>query len=199
MRAGPRTETPSVAEWLTAHLPERAEVGMDGAITPVWFWRKLADGAEAAGASLVTVPNLVAAAWPDRPGRPTAPVAALEKAGESTREKLARIREALARKKRADAVLFSRLDDVAWVLNARGGDVPYTPVFFAYLLVENGTATCFSDKDLQGVLHATCRLRRTARCWPGWRAWQSGWTPGRPWRCETRRSARSSRTPPFDS
>merc|ERR1719390_30390 len=31
----------------------------------------------------------------------------------------------------------------------------------------------------------TCRLRRTARCWPGWRAWQSGWTPGRPWRCET--------------
>lgn len=36
--------------------------------------------------------------------------------------------------------------------------MPYTPVFFAYLLVENGTATCFSDKDLQGVLHADVQV-----------------------------------------
>ena len=39
-------------------------------------------------------------------------VVALESAGENTLEKLTRIRRDLARKKRADAVLFSRLDDV---------------------------------------------------------------------------------------
>ena len=31
--------------------------------------------------------------------------------------------------------LISRLDDIAWLLNLRGNDIPYNPVFFSYGLL----------------------------------------------------------------
>ena len=31
-------------------------------------------------------------------------------------------------------MLISRLDDIAWLLNLRGDDIPYNPVFFSYVL-----------------------------------------------------------------
>ena len=31
-------------------------------------------------------------------------------------------------------LLISRLDDIAWLLNLRGSDIPYNPVFFSYAL-----------------------------------------------------------------
>ena len=37
--------------------------------------------------------------------------------------------------------LVSRLDDIAWILNLRGSDIPYNPVFFSFGLLystENG-------------------------------------------------------------
>ena len=39
-------------------------------------------------------------------------------------------------KEKADnyRLLISRLDDIAWLLNLRGSDIPYNPVFFSYAL-----------------------------------------------------------------
>ena len=36
--------------------------------------------------------------------------------------------------KQCDVLLVTSLDDIAWVLNLRGSDISYNPVFFAYLL-----------------------------------------------------------------
>ena len=33
-----------------------------------------------------------------------------------------------------DTLLVTTLDDIAWLLNLRGTDIDYNPVFFAYLL-----------------------------------------------------------------
>jgi Xaa-Pro aminopeptidase len=37
------------------------------------------------------------------------------------------------------------LDEVAWLLNLRGGDVPYNPVFVSYALLTHDAATLYVD------------------------------------------------------
>jgi len=38
-------------------------------------------------------------------------------------------------KKQAVALVVSALDDVAWLLNLRGSDILFNPVFFSFLIV----------------------------------------------------------------
>lgn len=41
----------------------------------------------------------------------------------------------------ADYLVLSTLDDIAWILNLRGDDIPFNPLFYAYLLL--GKESCF--------------------------------------------------------
>jgi Xaa-Pro aminopeptidase len=74
----------------------------------------------------------------------------------SMKEKIAQI-IAQAQEEDAEANLITVLDDVAWILNIRGNDVPDTPVFYSYLyLSKKDGAHLFIDKDkldfaLEGV------------------------------------------------
>ena len=45
----------------------------------------------------------------------------------------------------ANSLLVSTLDDVAWLCNLRGGDVPYTPLFLGYVYLEMNCVTLFVD------------------------------------------------------
>ena len=63
-------------------------------------------------------------------------------AGESTADKLARVREAMT-EAGAEAMVISALDEVAWLLNIRGTDVEYNPVVIAYVLLEKNRCTLF--------------------------------------------------------
>ena len=84
--------------------------------------------------------------WPDRPPLSAAPVWALEDAycGRSRTEKLAAVRAELARRG-ADALLLSSLDDIAWLLNIRGGDVACCPVVLSYLAMDADHARLFAN------------------------------------------------------
>lgn len=39
----------------------------------------------------------------------------------------------------------SAADEVAWLLNLRGGDVSYNPVFVSYVIITQDTATLYVD------------------------------------------------------
>ncbi|KAL1958992.1 hypothetical protein VTO42DRAFT_3233 [Malbranchea cinnamomea] len=39
------------------------------------------------------------------------------------------------------------LDEIAWLFNLRGNDIPYNPVFFSYALVTQSTAELYIDED----------------------------------------------------
>ena len=77
--------------------------------------------------------NLV---WADRPRMACEPVWELgvSCAGSTREEKIAVVRGKMA-EQGADALLLSALDEIAWLLNLRGGDIQYTPVFLSYLLL----------------------------------------------------------------
>ena len=91
--------------------------------------------------------DLIKPIWTE--GRPAIPQDKLypysaDFAGEAVESKLARMREALAKKK-ADAIIISALDEIAWLLNIRGNDVEYNPVVISYVVLEAERCTLFVD------------------------------------------------------
>jgi Xaa-Pro aminopeptidase len=43
--------------------------------------------------------------------------------------------------------LITTLDDIGWLLNLRGSDVTYNPVFIAYVLIEKDKVKVFTSPD----------------------------------------------------
>ena len=50
---------------------------------------------------------------------------------------------------RADYHFISTLDDIAWVLNLRGSDVEFNPVFLSHLLISPEQATLLVGPPVQ--------------------------------------------------
>jgi Xaa-Pro aminopeptidase len=102
-----------------------------------------------AGATLKAVEhNPVDIVWTDRPARPRGPidVQPTRFAGRTPAEKLAEVAAALT-ELRADAVLLTLPDSIAWVFNIRGRDVAYTPTVLTQAIVyREGMADLFADR-----------------------------------------------------
>jgi len=57
-----------------------------------------------------------------------------EVTGEAAAQKLIRVREAM-QKAKTDLLPVTKLDQIAWLFNLRGQDIPYNPVFIAYAVL----------------------------------------------------------------
>ena len=91
----------------------------------------------AAGLSMVAVErNPIDAVWIDRPQPPMAAAVAhpLEYAGRASDAKREQI-AGLLREAKQDAAVITDPASIAWLLNIRGGDVPYTPFALGFALV----------------------------------------------------------------
>ncbi|MEE1121422.1 MAG: aminopeptidase P family protein [Prevotella sp.] len=148
MRMG-MDETPSVAQWIAQELDATGmtEVGVDGMVITENTAKELAaDLRKAGGYTLRTNLDPLKQIWRDRPQMPMSPVVIhpLKFAGIPAREKLQQVRRALAAQ-HADGMLLTWLDDIAWLLNIRGKDVPCIPVVLSYLLIGSDRATLFVD------------------------------------------------------
>jgi Xaa-Pro aminopeptidase len=124
-------------QWLEQNLSRGAKVGYDPWLHTSEQTDKLKKACAAAGAELVALDsNPIDALWRDRPAPPAGPVTLreLKLAGESAADKFKRIRAEMARL-RADMLLVSDPQNVAWAFNIRGADVAHTPLALAYALI----------------------------------------------------------------
>ena len=145
--------TPTIAQWLKTQIaaggsPASTEVGIDGWCSSANSVKELiADLRKEGGLTLRTNLDPLKLIWHDRPAIPENPVEIypIEYAGETTGNKITRIRRAL-REKHADGMLMSALDDIAWTLNLRGTDVHCNPVFVSYLLISSKDVTLYINK-----------------------------------------------------
>lgn len=144
--------TPTIAQWIHSQLSmgnsQSTEVGIDGWCSSANAVKELiVDLRREGGLTLRTNFDPLAQIWKGRPAIPENPVEIypMEYAGESTSDKIARIRQAL-RERHADGMLMSALDDIAWTLNLRGTDVHCNPVFVAYLLISTSAVTLYVNK-----------------------------------------------------
>jgi len=141
-------DVPTWQEWTTEQAEGGKTVGVDPTVITAIEARKLSETLKKkANASLVGVKeNLVDHIWTERPARPTEKVIVLSEkyAGKSFKDKLAELRKEIGKKKAAGMVV-SMLDEIAWLFNLRGNDIPYNPVFFSYAAVTPKTATLYVD------------------------------------------------------
>jgi Xaa-Pro aminopeptidase len=131
-------------DWLAQNVPAGATVGVDGAVLGVAAARALDDALKARGVKLRTDLDLLDRVWPQRPPLPTGAVYehVAPHASVSRAEKLDQIRRAM-HEKGAQWHFISTLDDLAWLLNLRGADVNYNPVFVAHALIGLERASLF--------------------------------------------------------
>ncbi|MBV9955680.1 MAG: aminopeptidase P family protein [Pseudolabrys sp.] len=125
------------ALWLEKNLPAGGKLGYDPWLHTPENAEKLSAAAQSAGGSLVPVSqNPIDALWTDRPAPPSGSVTThdLRYAGESSTDKIKRIRDEL-KKLRADALLISDPQTLAWTFNIRGGDVAHSPIALAFATV----------------------------------------------------------------
>ncbi|HEY9907768.1 MAG TPA: aminopeptidase P family protein [Thermosynechococcaceae cyanobacterium] len=82
--------------------------------------------------------------------------------GEAIQTKLDRLRKQMSEKP-VQILPLTKLDQIAWLFNLRGWDVPYNPVFIAYAIVTPTQAFLFTNLDridpaLQELLQASVTL-----------------------------------------
>ncbi|HLI17230.1 MAG TPA: aminopeptidase P family protein [Rhodanobacteraceae bacterium] len=137
--------TPEHVEWLCAHVREGDMVACAADMLSLASERTLRKALTEHGAELVE-DDLPASIWNDRPPLPHAPIYEhpLEYAIHARAEKLTDVREAM-QKAGATHHVVSALDEIAWVLNLRGSDVRYNPVFLSHLLIDMEGATLFVE------------------------------------------------------
>ena len=139
--------------WLKANARPGWRIGLDTMLVPGSLYDRLAEGCAAAGASLVALDaDPFDTIWRDRPPRPLGAIRAMppEVAGETAQSKRMRIAGSL-KGKGADLLVETLPDNIAWLLNVRGSDVPMNPVPHSFLVLEeDGRAEWFVDRRKLG-------------------------------------------------
>lgn len=144
-------DVPTWQEWTIEQAEGGKTVGVDPTTITAPEGRKLAEKIRKKGGKdlVALAENLVDQVWgTEKPARPNEPVRVLgmEYAGKKFQEKIEELRKELDKKKAA-AFVVSMLDEVAWLFNLRGNDIPYNPVFFSYAVVTPTTTTLYIDES----------------------------------------------------
>lgn len=124
-------------DWLKQHAQTKWRVGFDSEVmTPDLYDRLLAACEQKGAVMQATAGDPFDECWADRSA--TAPSKmtqfSREWAGESVVSKLSRVREQM-RLSEVDWLIETQPDNVNWLLNIRGQDLPYCPVVRARLLI----------------------------------------------------------------
>jgi Xaa-Pro aminopeptidase len=132
------TETPPPS-WLAETAPKAARIGYDPLLISDEGLALYMD----AGLVMVGVDrNPIDVVWTDRPEPPRAPVVRheLDYAGRTSEAKREEVAKTL-RAAKQDAAVLTDPASIAWLLNIRGGDVPFTPFALGFALVHADGAT----------------------------------------------------------
>lgn len=141
-------DTPSIEEWLSAHLNAGARVGIDGMLLSKSSAGAMRKVLEANGIDLICDFDPVDKLWTERPPLPSDKVFVHEDkyTGQTAKSKIADILKDVE-KQGASSALISPLDEIAWALNIRCSDVEYNPVATAYLFISANGVILFIDPN----------------------------------------------------
>ena len=147
MKSG-EPDVPSITEYLRQTLSSDQTLGFDGRTTAIS--QEIEEICH-----ICSDYDLVGTIWTDRPAIIPSRIYDLDESvtGKSAEAKLETLRTYLNQSS-FDYFLTTNLEEIAWLYNLRGNDIPRTPVFFSFLLVT-------PDEDRLYVLDDTFRDRKT--------------------------------------
>jgi len=149
---------PGVEPWddalITKAIEFRCDVGVDPRFIDSGLAQKISSALKVHGLRLKAIkPNLVDKVWESdttetRPQLPSTPITelGLDHTGKKASEKVRDLREDML-DRGTDIYVSYSLEDTAWLLNLRGGDVPYVPIFKSFLIVTPSKVVFYVDKS----------------------------------------------------
>eukprot|EP00299_Pterocystis_sp_00344_P014860 c7390_g1_i1.p1 GENE.c7390_g1_i1~~c7390_g1_i1.p1 ORF type:complete len:635 (+),score=155.80 c7390_g1_i1:161-1906(+) len=147
----------SLEDWFGNHIPDSSKIGVDSRFVSSSLATTWNTALAKKASQLVDVqPNPIDEIWNsiaqgEEGSRPpllqnTVFALPVEFSGESVTSKISRVRAAMnANKPAATVLILTALDEVCWLFNLRGSDVPYNPVFPAYALLTPTECTLFAN------------------------------------------------------
>ena len=151
MKAG-EPEVPSIEDYLYERLEDNAVIGFDGRTISCNFADRLAGKLNNKKIKFAFNNDLADYIWKNRPDISKKPVweLSVRYAGTSRRDKIAKLRDKMID---VDYLIITALDEIAWLLNLRGGDVECTPVFLAFMIVGRENIRLFLHEEIvDGVI-----------------------------------------------
>ena len=127
---------PTIEEYLSDKMPENGVLGFDGRVVNDEMGEGLLSRLKKKAVTASSEEDLIGLLWKERPELPAEKVWVLDVkyAGKTAAQKIAELREEM-RKKRAAVHILTTLDDIVWLLNIRGNDVPCNPVVLSYMVI----------------------------------------------------------------
>lgn len=138
-----------LVDWLVEHTHSGQTVGIDGMTFSISYALRLEQELGDNGVKLNTEFPVFDYIYPDRPTRPMNPLFVHDEniVGVTTDTKMKAIMEEV-KPELANAILLSSLDDIAWATNLRAAnDIAYSPVFVAFLYIDNERRVLFIDRE----------------------------------------------------
>lgn len=130
---------PDICDWIVNNLSDGGTLAFNGKCVPAIFVegliRKLKERNKKF--KIDSQADLIDEIWQERPEEIYKSCVVLPEkyTGRSVKEKICELKKAMS-DQGAQAHIMTSPDDIAWLLNMRGGDVPNTPVFSSFLLID---------------------------------------------------------------
>ncbi|NBI07776.1 aminopeptidase P family protein [Senegalia massiliensis] len=139
---------PTYTEWLKEVLDKGSNVGFDGKVISQAIAKDIIEKFKNTGINVNHEYDFIKEIWNDRGKQNFNEIYNhdIKYAGKSTKEKLQSVREKM-KENNADYYILGSLDNIAWLFNIRGTDVPNNPVVYSYALVSHNKATIYLNKD----------------------------------------------------
>jgi Xaa-Pro aminopeptidase len=141
------TESPPT-DWIAKNLKPGAKLGYDPwLLTPDQEKRFRTASKKAGGTLAATGPNPIDTVWTDQPPPPVTPARAHDDVFTGL-ESVKKRRQVAAdlKKQKLDAAVLTAPDSIAWLLNIRGADVPFTPLALSFAVIHaDSTVDLFID------------------------------------------------------
>ena len=139
---------PTVNEYLEQAMPQGGVLGFDGRVVNSSLGQELEELLETKQVSFSYEEDLVGGIWENRPSLSAEPVWILDEkyTGKPASQKIEELRKAM-KEEHADVHVLTTLDDIVWLLNIRGGDVPHNPVVLSYVVVTETECFLFINEE----------------------------------------------------
>ncbi len=135
-------------QWICDNVKTGGTVSFNGKVFTVSQLHDLEESFKEKGIKTKPEEDIFDIIWKDRPTMPNKKIFVHEDsyAGKTVEEKLTLVKEEM-KDINVNNLLLASLDDIAWLLNLRGGDVECNPVFLSYFLISDDKYILYVDKE----------------------------------------------------
>ena len=132
-----------IHEWIANQSINVAKISINAELVAYKIFEKLKDDFSSKSLELIDY-DIISQIWIDRPALPTGKIFQIPDA-HSRADKTKQLSCKLFDNRDIDTHIITSPTQICWILNLRGSDIQYTPVFLSYMLLTKTNTTLFVD------------------------------------------------------